>query len=409
MEKTKLKALIFGEINSLNLGDQAIFDGLKNSLIEENIEVHALDLSNAIPKIQRDVAFVHDTNKRLSLLKFLKKITKKVKILYYLINLLKIFYRYTKNVKLVFSKMKDVDVIIIGGGALIQDNALSFPTALAYIRTLNLFLNKPIYILGCSVGKQYSILGKYFIMYFLRGTKRIYLRDPQSVELLYDNFNLKANLIPDHALRISYNKEFNHKSKRYSCGINILEFASHGLGNDIDFKKEYYNYFKFLVKELVNRKEIEEIVLFSTGEKSDASAIIRFKNELINELIKDGIQSNKIKVFFPNDYKNLLYFMSEMDVLFNSRLHASILGIVAGTPILSIIWDPKVQGFYKLCGLENKCFYPHVKNIETSIKELYDSLANKMIYRRLRDKLSQVHKSELKSLLLMDIQSSKYK
>lgn len=394
MQNTNQTFLVFSEIFSTNLGDSAIAEGLKVSLQGKKRNYIALDFSSgAMKKNVRKSNHSHDKKNQDK--KKIVQVIKKNPLIYKSINSARISSRYLINFKTVNENFKKADVVIIGGGALLQDNAMTFPTSLLAIRLFNLVHKKKLLVLGCSVGDEFSFLGKFFINFFLKNCADIYLRDPNSVNNISKNFGINAKLIPDHALRLelmtSNDKKCNNEN--IICGVNILNFSAHGRSSQKDFQENYTNFFDTLITQMLNNSEFQKVILFTTGDSNDKEML----EKIYNKHAKNN--ENKIEIYIPDTYTNLISFMSSLDVLFNSRLHASILGLVSETPTLSVIWDKKVEGFYRLSNLNNKVFTANPSNAELAVLETIKSSKEKQLYVDIKNNLVENHKRIMGNIL----------
>ena len=71
----------------------------------------------------------------------------------------------------------------------------------------------------------------------------------------------------------------------------------------------------------------------------------------------------------PTIPEELIANISEFKSLISFRLHSHIIASACGIPSIAIIWDKKVEEFFKKINLEKRC-----KTINSSIQDIVDSL-----------------------------------
>lgn len=386
--------LIIGEMNSENIGDKAIFEGLKHSLFTSNDKIKISELSFSSGQKKTDIPSIQPQKSNIGKI-ILKKVIKKNYKVYSLFNMLKTFFYYYKNRNLVKSEFRKSDLIIVGGGALLQDNAMTFPAALYVLSIMSKKFSKKISVVGCSSGNKFSWLSKKFINKFLLQTDQLYMRDPKSVEIIYREFNIDSQIIPDNALRynidhiLSDTKKDLKNKKLLKIGINLMTFSNHGIGRNEKFKKEYEKIVLECIQIILNSERESEIHLFTTGEDSDLEIIKKIK-----------LNHNDIKLFVPKDLSDLLVFINGLDTMLNTRLHASILGLLLKKPISSIIWDDKVKGFYELCGLSDRSF--NIKkdfSANDIVRTIFDFESSDSKFEKIKEDLVIHHKKNIEVIL----------
>ena len=119
-----MNILIISESLSNNLGDQAIFKGLKSLIENQGNSVNSLDLSG------RSQTPSKENTKRKS--QWVNTTVLQIK------NIIQSILIYTKNKSKYSKAFEACDLIIIGGGSLLINNNLSFPTKLYLLTNLEI-------------------------------------------------------------------------------------------------------------------------------------------------------------------------------------------------------------------------------------------------------------------------------
>ena len=205
-----------------------------------------------------------------------------------------------------------------------------------------------------SIGKFHRGILALFTRSILNRCAYVMPRDELSLQNV-QHLKIKPSvvkLVPD----IAITQEYAHKSitdsvlacagmvheRRPYVGVTISEF------NRID----YLAYRKTLAEmcRYVCRSLNGSVILFSPnmpyrGERSDYETAIELKEEI-------GAEYNVTllnETFTPAIFKGLL---SRMDFFISSRMHASILATMAGTPTIVINSQPKLKGYMNMIGQE---------------------------------------------------------
>ena len=82
-----------------------------------------------------------------------------------------------------------------------------------------------------------------------------------------------------------------------------------------------------------------------------------------------GMEEKKFLQKRPTIPEELIANISEFKSLISFRLHSHIIASACGIPSIAIIWDKKVEEFFKKINLEKRC-----KTINSSIQDIVDSL-----------------------------------
>lgn len=261
------------------------------------------------------------------LLKHLKKITSDITVISenpdftknnYGVNSVKRF-----DLKNIFAVIKNSDVLISGGGSLLQNVTSS--KSLAYylfIIALGVLLNKKVIIFAQGIGPIKGKLAQIFVKYILRCCHYISVRDQNSLNLL-ESWGLNSDLVCDPV----YSLEGNMAEKTHTVGIQLRNFKTMNL-----------NLLQKLAMLINSKFSGYRIEIFSLQKSQDYDLSIRFENILhsINPDIKTEIISD-----------NIVENLSKLEYLIGMRFHALLVALKFGVKCCAINYDIKVEKLAK--------------------------------------------------------------
>ena len=221
-----------------------------------------------------------------------------------------------------FNSLKQADVLISGGGSLLQD-VTSLKSLIYYIFVIYtaLFLGKKVVIYAQGIGPVNSKLGRMLTKSVLKKVNSISVRDINSQNLL-KNWGIESELVKDPALELDLPK----KSNKGSVGIQLRDFK--GITNE---------FLEKLSLELVKNFPDKKFKLLSLQDSIDLDICKRFKKTLSLLKISD------VEIIHNSDLNEVISSISELEYLVSMRFHASVVGIKSGVKTLCINYDPKVQ------------------------------------------------------------------
>jgi len=378
-----MKVLVIGEINSANLGDKAIYLTLKYLFESQGHKVSGLDLGrrNEFCETQMDLSGIsigalcsyeqslcqNTKTERDSGIKFCRAsiVSRMPALGRKCVNLYSKKRHYLKRNAAWEEKIKENDVVIFGGGALLMDNCWGFPLSLLYTSKLVKKLGKPYGCVGCSVGETFSYNGARWLKQFLGGSSFVTVRDPISGHLLEKLGVPEYRVYADTALSISNIIMAEKRSFKGVIGINVLSYV-HQVK-----KSSYRKYLRVLEESILKVVELpqlglKQVILFNSGERKDVNVA-----RLLHYQVQQKAGNPYIKVCRQiQNLAEICYLVSNCDVVVGSRLHSSIISKSYGTPIIGIAWDKKVTGFYEMLKLKSFCFDYKTVNSEMLIQAI---------------------------------------
>lgn len=256
----------------------------------------------------------------------------------------------------VIKEIQSSDVLISGGGSLLQD-ATSLKSLLYYILLIYfaILFNKDVIIFAQGIGPLNSAFSKFLVKYALSRCKIVTVRDNESFELL-KKWNINTTLVNDPVYNLTV-KPYNNSSK---VGVQLRSFKG---VND-----EFLNNLAQFINTNFHDKEV---VILSLQDKLDLEVCQKFK-----ELIK----TKSVCVKSSLSIDDVINEIADLEYLFSMRFHSALIGYKCGTKVLPIVYDKKVR---TLAQSLNSTYIEmeQIDNIQEKFTQLKDCDTN--IYREI--------------------------
>ncbi len=257
---------------------------------------------------------------------------------------------YRMDVKKVVQAIKSCDILISGGGSLLQDST-SKKSIVYYLGIMWIaqFFKKKVFIYSQGIGPIGSRINRFLIKKTLNKIKYIVVRDDQSKELLCEigvestHINVTADPVirvkkaePETGIRILKEEGFVKDPEKMTVG-----FALRGLKIKGNFIEEICKASKLILADYN-----AEIVFIPFHFKEDMPAINEIKKELGDSVF-----------YIENKYltEEMLSLIGNMDVLVGVRLHSLIHAAIMDVPMIAISYDPKINSFMHSLGMKALC------------------------------------------------------
>lgn len=224
----------------------------------------------------------------------------------------------------VFLEIKKCDILITGGGSLLQD-VTSLKSLLYYLFIINmaLFLNKRVIIFAQGIGPINSKFGQILTKFALRKCTLVTVRDEKSLFLLRGWGGINANLVCDPLFDIAL----------------IGSMPSNKVGIQLrDFKTLKENLLIKLAEQVNKNFAGKEIEIFSFQDALDLDVCKRFES-----ILKSINPSIKTKLIYNQTSKEILDKISKLDYMIAMRFHANLIALKYGIKTLAICYDEKVE------------------------------------------------------------------
>jgi polysaccharide pyruvyl transferase WcaK-like protein len=249
------------------------------------------------------------------------------------------------------ASLMEADRIIIGGGQLLQDNRLAFPTAIKRVVDFAQEQGIPVSFFSVGVGRNWSALGKSMLNTALsRNTvERIDCRDESSARQLrsvFPDIDCVVTVSADAALAIKKDTAPIDRSNS-PLGLCIMHPATikwtnsdHPL-SDIECATEYWvGIYRALSERGV------ELCMFTNGLDEDQQFALKILQRLQTHLSVDP----SILLPRPVTPAQLIDIISRCRCIIANRLHANIVATIQRVPCVALGWDDKVEEFMRYSG-----------------------------------------------------------
>jgi len=238
--------------------------------------------------------------------------------------------------------MKDLDVVVLGGGNLIADHDLNFPIKIAGALRLAAAASLPVAVFGVGVSHDWSPAAQAYLAQAFGQVRVVYaaVRDERSQALWSERFVYPATTCRDPGVLASRHFAPGERSggaPRVGLGLtDPVALAYHG-GAAIE-EPQFSAWYAQLAQGLVAKGY--EVVLFTNGSPEDRAYLRR-----ASEVIRAKAPEVRVEPDFRNPGE-LTSFVSSLDLLLAHRLHACIAAYSFGVPHLGFEWDAKMRSFF---------------------------------------------------------------
>lgn len=248
--------------------------------------------------------------------------------------------------KNLIKSLKCCDVLISGGGSLLQD-VTSVKSLIYYslVIALGILFNKKIIIFAQGIGPIRNKFAQILVKNLLKLCTFVTVRDEKSFSLL-KSWGIDAKLVCDPIYSL-----YIESSEKNGVGIQLREF-----------KTMNYNLLQKLALMIVTKFSDKKVKIFSLQESQDLKLCQKFER-LVHSLNSDV----KTEIITENIVENI----SEQEFLIAMRFHAILAAIKAGVKTCAINYDIKVDKLAKDAGLPIISMDAH-ENFE----EIYQKMTN---------------------------------
>ncbi len=234
------------------------------------------------------------------------------------------FYKISRTIK-------KSDVLISGGGSLLQD-ATSVKSLFYYLWVIftAVWNRKKVVIFAQGIGPINNKFGLFLTKFLLKKARWVSVRDDKSLFLLR-GLGIKTTLVCDPL----YDLKLNEASSKNKVGVQLRNFKT--LTDN-------------LLLTLANRIAIDfpdkEIEIYSFQDSVDLDVCERFQ-----DMLKTINPSLNVSLFHNMTQQETLDRISELEYMIAMRFHAVLLAIKYGIKTLSICYDEKVENISKEAGI----------------------------------------------------------
>jgi polysaccharide pyruvyl transferase CsaB len=325
-----MKIGIIGNYGNNNNGDEAILTGILTQLINHlHLQKEQIIVFSNHP---------HDTEKRYGV-RAERLLHKKSNIWMSIVSTLVHHW----------SIVKELNVLIIGGGGLLMDMYKRDAPLYSTLGLLAHYAGCRVLIYGVGAGPIQTKQGAFFIRQLLQKANSISVRDEQSKQLLQQiGVKKEISVIGDPAFFVPSPSTQQKSSSVQRVAVTAVPYFSTQYWPQADVEK-YNGYVKGMAQnldELIAKKKVK-VTFFSTKYPQDVQVTKHIAAQMKYGDHVQIIEQN----LHPNDIVELC---AQHDVVIGTRLHSLILAIVAHTPVVGIGYHQKVADFMKLIDCTEK-------------------------------------------------------
>lgn len=282
------KILISGYYGFDNFGDEAILGVLVNKLFEHKTQVRVLSKN---PNKTAKLYGVKST------------------LFFYLAQ--------------VIFRIKECDVLISGGGSLLQD-VTSLKSLLYYLWVINtaLFFKKKVIIFAQGIGPINNPIGRFLTKQALKKCSLVTVRDEKSLFLLR-GWGIKVDLVCDPLFDLKL----------------VTSLPSNRIGIQLrGFKTLKENMLVKLAEQVNKEFSTSEIEIYSFQDSLDLHVCEHFE-----KLLKALNPQIKTTLIYNQTSAQVLEKISKLDYMIAMRFHANLIALMYGVKSLAICYDEKVE------------------------------------------------------------------
>lgn len=238
---------------------------------------------------------------------------------------------YSFDLKSVFKTIKKADILISGGGSLLQD-VTSLKSLIYYslIIFMALLLRKKVIIFAQGIGPINNPVAQKIVFFLLKRAAFVSVRDEKSHALLAKN-GVPSELVCDPAFTLN----LPDVSKEQAVGIQLRSFKT--MSEDfIDRLAEY------TAKYFSDKK----IVVLPLQTALDREVCTKFLDS-----IKKYAPDAQAEMLSQQDNSVIINQISRLEYLIAMRFHALVIGMKAGVKCLGINYDQKVEKLAEDAGI----------------------------------------------------------
>ncbi|RSK28724.1 polysaccharide pyruvyl transferase [Bacillus sp. HMF5848] len=255
------------------------------------------------------------------------------------------------------SIMKDLDVVIIGGGGILMDMYKRDAPLYSTHAMLAKMSGCKVIIYGTGAGPIQTKQGTFLIKTMLRVAQSVSVRDQESKQLL-ESIGVTKNIdvIADPAFQLGENISKQPSKKIKNIGVTAVPYFSEQYWpvSDEAVYTQYVTQFAKNLDILIRSHDVN-ITFFSTKFPQDITVTEDIHSAMAEKQAVTILKDN----LYPN---TLAKICEEQDIIIGTRLHSLILSVAAKTPVIGIGYHEKVHNFMKKINKES--FFVHIKNLE---------------------------------------------
>lgn len=239
---------------------------------------------------------------------------------------------YTFDYVKILNNLENTDVLISGGGSLLQD-ATSLKSLIYYLWVIfmALFYKKKVIIFAQGIGPIKNPFARFITKILLKKADYLSVRDEKSLFLLR-GWGLTPQLVADPM----WNLELEQREPLGRIGVQLRKWKT--LTDDFILS---------LARKVAENYSDKEVYIYSFQDSQDFDVCKKFQNYL--SLVNKDIKTTLI---YQRTNKEIVESFKHLDALIAMRYHACLLAIKYEIPTLPISYDQKVEKLARELDLE---------------------------------------------------------
>lgn len=320
------------------------------------------------------------------------------------------------NIRQTIKSLKQIDVLVWGGGSIIQDQSsilyILHQSALPYIAYL---LKKKIFCFAVGIGPLKTSLGKFLAKFILNKCHKIVVREKFALATLKDIKVNKPDIKITEDPAVLLPKLHTKQNDNIVIGINCREWFHYSHSILPIFLKKKLQKNKINTQQIKLEKKLENICLATIKKYKEVKFVFvpmyyggYQEDEKVVKRLIDKIKEKypKIKTSIiskPEPIEEIKRQISQCSLFIGVRLHSLILSSTEGVPIIALNYLPKGKEYLARLGLEK--FSHDVANFdENKIIKNIDYLIqnNKVVRQTIKTNIEPLRKNSKQSFVELD-------
>ena len=314
--------LIVNQGLSSNIGDKAIMNSLKQYFESKQFDVSVMGFTQFVETaVDEDGWQTYKQTRRIDLPNILKW--------------------NIKGKKRLLSELKKIDrcydYVVIGGGQLIKTDCY-FPYAMIEWAKKASVCSNAKYLIGVGADNSFTIPEISNYKCALKMFDGIVVRDINSKNVLHKIFDVDSDDMPDVAFLLRY--YFSGRRPKSNASIvmpydyNTYKYHFHNKKNRETYTRMWIDIIK---AELEKNRDVK--LMYTTIEDKQECYFIFDQMKYIDK--------DRIEIVSASSLSDFIQKMSEAIEIYAGRMHALILGMIAGSKVNPIIVSNKIANFEK--------------------------------------------------------------
>ncbi|MGI8170478.1 polysaccharide pyruvyl transferase family protein [Enterococcus lactis] len=362
-----MKALLISYFDSTNIGDQLIYNTIEKELMSDiTVIKYCYDFTKAeniiLPKMYK---------KRTIFQKIYGLFFKKSHFFQMIVAFFKRRKIDEKKINDFIKELKQVDIVVLGGGNAIFDLSAYTAGFEAFDKIVSLAKEeqKKIFAVGIGIGPFITNKQQFNAIKTLQKCDIITFRDYKSYQYVVGTaVESSAYLLADPVFSLEERTKKRYTDTKYNVGFCIIDYYITGATKkEVD---KYLNDTLYLIRKLLLMDDEIEITLFSS-ELNDYEYVIKLKKMLKFE--------NRVRLAYISTPDNLLDLYQTLDVVVGTRMHSMIIAVSQSIPIIGFSWQQKVSEMFTMIDCPNDVY-----DI-TCLDTFYDDILTNITWKVIED------------------------